>query len=198
MDIHVILVHLREMLDMRGEDTSEFEEHGDRVLETDPNKFNAEPIVLNSDQTTVFFALSKEVLKDLLKEFKEVEDFREHYKTPNFIIVVQEMPSSTTMNTLMERDKSLQAVGGMLQLFTAKELMYNPSKHVLVPKHEKLTEEQTKAVLEKYMIKSKAQLPQIHKTDIMARWLGLRHGDVVRITRFNPTSGEYYYYRCYM
>lgn len=198
MDIDKVLLHLKEMLDMRGEDTSEFEEHGDAVPRpryfTDPT-----PIVLNTDKTTVFFTLSKEVLKELLKELKEVsDDMQGHYKTTSFIIVVMEMPSSTTMNYLMERDKALQLNGGMLQVFMMKELMYNPSKHVLVPKHEKLSEDEAKAVLEKYMIKSKAQLPQIHKTDIMARWLGLKHGDVVRITRYNPTSGEYYYYRCYM
>lgn len=196
MDIDTILLHLREMFEMRGEDVSEFEEHGDAVPRarylTDPT-----PIVLNTNATTVFFALSKDVLKELLKDIKDV-DLVEKYETKNFIIVVTDMPSSSTTNTLMERDKILQANGGMLQLFTTKELMYNPSKHVLVPKHEKLTEEQTKEILEKYMIKSRAQLPQIHRTDIMARWLGLRHGDVVRITRYNPTSGEYYYYRCYM
>lgn len=197
MDIDTVLLHLTEMLQMRGEDTSEFEEHGDAVPRpryyTDPTR-----IILNTDKTTVFFALSKEVLKELLKEFKEVEDFEEEYKTKNFIIVVMELPSSTTMNTLLARDKTLQQNGGMLQVFTLKELLYNPSKHVLVPEHKKLTDEEAKEVLEKYMIKSKAQLPQIHRTDIMARWLGLRHGDVVRITRFNPTSGEYYYYRCYL
>lgn len=198
MDIEVVLLHLKEMLDMRGEDTTEFEEHGNRMLESDRNKYNTELILLNTDKTTVCFALSKEVLKDLLKELKEVEDLQKHYNTTSFIIVVQEMPSSTTMNTLMEKDKALQTSGGMMQVFQVKELMYNPSKHVLVPKHEKLSEDEVKAVLEKYLVKSKAQLPQIHKTDIMARWLGLRHGDVVRITRYNPTSGEYYYYRCYM
>ncbi len=197
MDIDTVLVHLKEMLDMRGDDTTEFEEHGDAVPRpryfTDPTR-----IILNTDKTTVFFALSKDVLKELLKEFKDVEDFEEEYKTKNFIIVVMELPSSTTMNTLLARDKTLQQNGGMLQVFTMKELLYNPSKHVLVPAHKKLTEEEAKEVLEKYMIKSKAQLPQIHRTDIMARWLGLRHGDVVRITRYNPTSGEYYYYRCYL
>jgi DNA-directed RNA polymerase subunit H (RpoH/RPB5) len=190
-------VHLKEMLDMRGEDTTEFEEHGDAVPRpryfTDPTR-----IILNTNKTTVFFALSKDVLKELLKEFKDVEDFEEEYKTKNFIIVVMELPSSTTMNTLLARDKTLQQNGGMLQVFTMKELLYNPSKHVLVPAHKKLSEDETKEVLEKYMIKSKAQLPQIHRTDIMARWLGLRHGDVVRITRYNPTSGEYFYYRCYL
>lgn len=197
MDIDTVLVHLREMLDMRGEDTTEFEEHADAVPRpryfTDPTR-----IILNTDKTTVFFALSKEVVKELLKEFKDVEDFQEEYGTKNFIIVVMELPSSTTMNTLLARDKTLQQNGGMLQVFTFKELLYNPSKHVLVPEHKKLTEVEAKEILEKYMIKSKAQLPQIHRTDIMARWLGLRHGDVVRITRYNPTSGEYYYYRCYL
>jgi DNA-directed RNA polymerase subunit H (RpoH/RPB5) len=45
------------------------------------------------------------------------------------------------------------------------------------------------------MLKSKLQLPHIHRGDVMAKWLGLRQGDVVRITRYNETSGEYYYYR---
>lgn len=197
MDIDTVLVHLREMLEMRGDDTSEFEEHGDAVPRpryfTDPTR-----IILNTNRTTVFFALSKDVLKELLKELKDVEDMEAEYKTKNFIVVVMDLPSSTTLNTLLARDKILQQNGGMLQLFTFKELLYNPSKHVLVPAHRKLTEEEAKEILEKYMVKSKSQLPQIHRTDIMARWLGLRHGDVVQITRYNPTSGEYYYYRCYL
>ena len=53
-------------------------------------------------------------------------------------------------------------------------------------------------VMETYMLKSKTQFPIIHRTDVMARWLGLKHGDVVKITRYNETSGEYFYFRCCM
>ena len=69
-------------------------------------------------------------------------------------------------------------------------------KHVLVPKHEKISEDEVKNVLSMYLIKHKSQLPIISRNDVIARWLGLRHGDIVRITRYNETSGTYYYYRC--
>ena len=100
------------------------------------------------------------------------------------------------MNHLVAWDKELQAMGGMLQVFYMKELMYNPLKHVLVPRHEKLTETEAKEMMEQYLIKHKAQLPIISRNDPIARRLGLRTGDIVRITRYNDTSGMYYYYRC--
>lgn len=196
MDIDKILVHLTEMFQARKEDTSEFEEHYDAVPRL---RYYNELIVLNTDITTVFFTLTKELLRDLMKEFKEYEDpkdFIDHYKTKNFIIILSEPPSPATSSSLLKRDKELSTVGGMLQVFLMKELMYNPSKHTLVPNHEKMSDADAKALMDKLMIKSKAQLPAIHKTDIMARWLGLRHGDIVKITRYNDTSGEYYYYRC--
>jgi len=196
MDMDKVILHLTELFQARNEDVSEFEEHADAVLR--PRYFN-EFIVLNTDETTVFFTLTKELLRDLMKEFKEYEDPRDfinHYKTKNFIIVLLDPASPATSSSLLKRDKDLSTVGGMLQIFLLKELMYNPSKHALVPKHEKLTESESKELLEKLMIKSKSQLPTIHKSDAMAKWLGLRHGDIVRITRHNDTSGEYYYYRC--
>jgi DNA-directed RNA polymerase I, II, and III subunit RPABC1 len=90
---------------------------------------------------------------------------------------------------LVQKDRALAAIGGSLQLFLKRELMYNPSRHELTPKHVKLAPEDVAAVKELYM------LPHIHRSDVMAKWLGLRQGDVVRITRYNETSGEYYYYR---
>jgi DNA-directed RNA polymerase I, II, and III subunit RPABC1 len=50
--------------------------------------------------------------------------------------------------------------------------------------------------MEKFMIKSKFQLPIILKTDAMAKYLGLKNGDIIKITRVSPTAGEYVVYRC--
>lgn len=196
-DIDRVRFHIREMLDARGEDVSYIEEHGDAVARS---RYFTEFIELNTDKTTVMFALTKDILKDVAKEFKEaaaVEDMVEKYNnTRNFIIVVSEPPSSVSNNLFIAKDKELNAIGGMLQIFQLRELMYNPSKHELVPLHEKLTDADAKEFMDQYMLKSKAYVPVIHKTDVMARWLGLRHGDIVKITRYNETSGEYFYYRC--
>jgi hypothetical protein len=100
------------------------------------------------------------------------------------------------MHQLQARDKALQASNGSLQIFYTKELMYNPMKHVLVPPQEKMSDDDAKEILTLYSIKHKTQMPIISRNDIIARWLGLRHGDIVQTTRYTETSGTYYYYRC--
>jgi DNA-directed RNA polymerase subunit H (RpoH/RPB5) len=193
MEIEVIRAHIKDMLEARGDDVTYIEEHGDAV---DAMRYYSEPIVLSTNNTTVFFALSKEILKGWRVQEESVETMVNTHKTKNFILVLLDAPSSALMNHLVAWDKELQAMGGMLQVFYMKELMYNPLKHVLVPRHEKLTETEAKEMMEQYLIKHKAQLPIISRNDPIARRLGLRTGDIVRITRYNDTSGMYYYYRC--
>jgi DNA-directed RNA polymerase I, II, and III subunit RPABC1 len=106
------------------------------------------------------------------------------------ILVVKEKVSQNNL-------KLIQGQGLNIQIFEIKELQFNISKHVLVPKHELVKDEQeVKSIVERYSIKSKYQLPHILKTDPMSRYLGLKSGDVVKITRTSPTAGEYIIYRC--
>lgn len=84
----------------------------------------------------------------------------------------------------------------MLQYFYTKQLLFNPTKHVMVPEHTKLTTEKTSEIMEKYLIKTKLHMPIILHNDIIAKWLGLKQGDVVEIKRYNSNSGLAYYYRC--
>lgn len=193
MEIDTIRAHLKDMLESRGDDVSYIEEHGDAV---EPSRYYSEVIELSTDKTTVFFILSKELLKKWRQQEEAPAKMMDTYKTTNFILILSDSPSPAAMHSLTAWDKELQAQGGMLQVFFTKELMYNPMKHELVPKHEKLSEVDAKAMMEQYLVKSKAQLPIISRNDPIARRLGLRHGDIVRITRYNDTSGVYYYYRC--
>jgi DNA-directed RNA polymerase I, II, and III subunit RPABC1 len=83
-----------------------------------------------------------------------------------------------------------------VSVFSIYNLANNPTKHVLVPPHEKVPEEQHAALLEKLMLNSKFQLPVIKfHTDMQARWLGLVPGDIVKITRPSPSAGVYEVYR---
>jgi len=193
MEISIIRENLKDMLDARGDDVTYIEEHGDAV---DPPRYYNELIVLDTDKTVVFFALSKEVLKDWKTQYESHEKMIADYKKKHFILILTDPPSSALMNQLQTRDKLFQSQNGSLQIFYTKELMYNPMKHVLVPKHEKIPDEEVKNILSTYVIKHKSQMPIISRNDVIARWLGLRHGDIVRITRYNETSGTYYYYRC--
>ena len=94
--------------------------------------------------------------------------------------------------------KSINSLGLNYQIFNIKELQFNITKHNIVPKHTLVDDARVKLLLETFSLKHKFQLPIILKSDPMSRYLGLKCGDVVMITRNSPSSGEYYVYRCCM
>ena len=192
MDIQKVLNHSIELLALRGEDTTTVQE---TLSQIELSRFYNEVISVSTANITVFYAFSKESFKEMWSTFKST-DLEETYPTLNFIWILQELPPSITMQSIQQKELQLQEKKGYIQIFLTKELLYNPLKHELVPKHKKLSPAAAEQLIQDLQLKSKAQLPFIQKQDIIARWLGLVPGDIVKITRYTETSGKYYYYRC--
>ena len=66
--------------------------------------------------------------------------------------------------------------------------------HIYVPKHEIMTKKEAAEVLEKYHSKA-TELPLIYANDPAILGLGVKPGDMIRITRKSATAGESFYYR---
>jgi DNA-directed RNA polymerase I, II, and III subunit RPABC1 len=207
MDTARILKHSVELLQLRGEDTDIFEKE---LAAIKPHRFSNQVIPLSTANITVFYILSRDKgFKDLWGAIRGEKSLGEksieetlkrlegtYNNTRKFIMIMHELPSPITLQAVQNMNTEMIPHKGFIQIFLVKELMYNPTKHGLVPKHEKLNKDEEKALIESLQLKSKVQLPFIQRTDVMARWLGLQHGDIVRITRYSETSGEYYFYRC--
>ena len=67
-------------------------------------------------------------------------------------------------------------------------------KHQMVPKHEILSAKEKKEVLEEFGVSLK-QLPRIKSDDPVAKAIGAKAGDILRISRKSPTAGNTVYYR---
>ena len=76
---------------------------------------------------------------------------------------------------------------------TKKNIILVPN-HVYVPKHEIMTKKEAEQVLKEYNCNA-TELPLIFVTDPAIIGLGVKPGDMIKITRKSGTSGISLYYR---
>jgi DNA-directed RNA polymerase subunit H (RpoH/RPB5) len=208
MEIDRAIENLKAMLsELRKEDIDDIDEQEPNI---DRQEFYNEttPIYFNTDKTTIIFALTKKLRQDIIEELKKNKgnidtiihdpkmDNKYNGKYNIILIFGNDILTTPTVTQLNLIDKVLQKKKGMLQFFQLNELQFNPTKHQLVPPHRKLNQEESTDIMTKYLIKSKLQMPIIPKTDVIAKWLGLKQGEIVEIIRHNENSGKSYYYRC--
>lgn len=71
---------------------------------------------------------------------------------------------------------------------------FDIKKHILVPEHVKLTEEEEKAVLEEFNV-SKDEIPKILASDPAIQHLGPEYGNIIKIIRKSDTNTQTEFYR---
>ncbi|BGP10212.1 DNA-directed RNA polymerases II 24 kDa polypeptide (RNA polymerase II subunit 5) [Rhodotorula toruloides] len=138
------------------------------------------------EQIYIFYAEEASVG---IKTMRKFIDILESQKIPRGILIYKTSmtPSANKVITAMAQQFTIEA-------FQESELLVNITHHVLVPKHEVLKPEDKKLLLQKYRLKD-TQLPRIQLHDPVARYYGLKRGQVVKITRPSETAGRYVSYR---
>lgn len=83
-----------------------------------------------------------------------------------------------------------------LSFFNMESFQMNPLDHFLVPPHTLVPKDQHEALMKSLYITQKSQFPFIrYHEDPITRVIGAVPGDIIKITRPSPTSGEYIVYR---
>ena len=125
----------------------------------------------------------QKINSDSIKNYLEI---MKSTKVNSGIIIISGKLSQQAKQKVLDINKELQ-----VEVFTVNELVVNITEHELVPKHILLSKEDKDLLLKRYKIKE-SQLPKILVTDPVARYLGLKRGDVVKIIRESETAGRYY------
>ena len=78
-------------------------------------------------------------------------------------------------------------------MVSKKDVVLVP-EHILVPKHEIMDKKDAEEVLKTYICRT-TDLPLIFVNDPAIVGLGVKPGDMIKITRKSATAGESFYYR---
>ncbi|KAL2051640.1 hypothetical protein ABVK25_008054 [Lepraria finkii] len=122
---------------------------------------------------------------------KQMRTFAQHIHQHNFATGILVTQASITPAALKIIPVVLPQI---IETFQEQDLLVNITHHELVPKHVLLSAEEKKRLLERYRLKE-SQLPRIQTGDPVAKYLGLRRGQVVKIIRKSETAGRYASYR---
>lgn len=145
-------------------------------------------IELSDVKIRIYFDISP---RSKWSEIKKFFNLSKEMQTESelFIFVLLNMNNSES-NKLIE-------VPADYQIFSLRELQFNiPDNTLLVPKHELISDDEViQDILNRYQVK-RNQLPLILHTDKMAKYINAKSGNLVKIIRNSPTSGEYIVYRC--
>ena len=139
--------------------------------------------------------LRKAVLLHYKMDVDDDGDLSEHDEL--IIICNDNIIISKKYGNFMSKLEDYYTKNFFVQIFNIDSLLFDITKHNLVPEHIILTEDEKQDLLKHFNI-DEDKLPRISRYDPVAKYLGMRPTQVCKIVRNSYTSGEATYYRiCY-
>lgn len=117
--------------------------------------------------------------------------------------LTERMESNGINHTILVYPKTITSSGKAfmekktttIEAFKENDLLVNITKHELAPDYHVLSHSEKKQVL--VSLKTPENLlPRIQWNDPVARWFGMRRGDVLRVNRKSESTGIAVSYRC--
>ncbi|KAH7119001.1 DNA-directed RNA polymerases I [Dendryphion nanum] len=160
-------------------------------------KYAAAPTAKNPEPAPQIGTIWIEFNSDENVGLKQLREYITHLSQGSYYsgIMVTLKPMTGMALRLLRSAATIEGgIPGGVEVFVEQDLLVNITKHELVPKHVLLSREEKEQLLQRYRLKE-TQLPRIQVTDPVARYLGLRRGQVVKIIRKSETAGRYASYR---
>lgn len=151
----------------------------------------------DDEDISEFFVVDNAILVVFLQEaklginsVKSIETILKEEGIYTAIVIYKNSITSFAKSSI----QTLETEGFTINLFEVAELVFNVTKHHLVPKHILQTKEQKRQLLKQMMCTEK-KLPYIFSSDPLAKYYGAKPGDLFFIERRNECGYINPYYR---
>ncbi len=190
-----------EMMEARGYDTTPYSRMNPKdLVELSINPEALGMILYHKEDETrrASILYSEKNIKNSLGNVieKAIEEINEKRMTPEseIIYIMMKDPVKDTFHEMVL--KAWAKAKLRVQFFEINDLVSNPLKHFLQPKFEVVPQEAHEELLKTLYIRNKSQFPIMkYHVDMVARFMGLLPGTIVKITRPSPNAGLYESYR---
>nr|XP_060482404.1 DNA-directed RNA polymerases I, II, and III subunit RPABC1 [Panthera onca] len=146
---------------------------GDKPSEGRPRRTDLTVLVAhNDDPTDQMFVFFPEEPKVGIKTIKVYCQRMQEENITRALIVVQQGMTPSAKQSLVD-----MAPKYVLEQFLQQELLINITEHELVPEHVVMTKEEVTELLARYKLREN-QLPRIQAGDPVARYFGIKRGQV--------------------
>tara|TARA_B110000908_G_C10174868_1_gene412723 strand:+ start:551 stop:1246 length:696 start_codon:yes stop_codon:yes gene_type:complete len=160
----------------------------DNIFDTliNPNESNEERTLIKYIKHNLTAKNTKNLIDSLLK----------NYDFDNLVLIFFNEKSNEKKKVIrLQLETQFSSVNKNTRIFMADELLFDITKHILVPKHTKYTEDYD-ILKKKLMIKHLDKLPFIGFNDPVARFIGLKENDIVKIERNELSQNNVSYRIC--
>jgi|TARA_B110001469_G_C9623115_1_gene310756 DNA-directed RNA polymerases I, II, and III subunit RPABC1 len=195
-----------EMLTLRGFNSDKYKEYTsaelDILLKNMNSKLNYENMPLDmvvehndiGKKCVLKYVLSRIRVSNLKSFIGELIEYEVVKPNDELIFIVKDKINN--LESFYELfDNFLESNSLFIQIFSIDNLLRNITKHELVPKMRIVSVEEKKQIKEKYDVENMNNMPIILKSDPVAKFYGVRTGDLCEIIRTSETSGKYISYR---
>ncbi|KAL3905856.1 MAG: hypothetical protein SGILL_009509, partial [Bacillariaceae sp.] len=142
-------------------------------------------VEMADDENNQLFVFFTEDEKVGVRPIKLITDRMRNEGISNAIMILRVDITPFAKTALSEMSDSFR-----IEHFKEAELLVDITKHQLVPIHQVLTHTEKSELLKRYRLKE-TQLPRIQPNDPVARYYGMKRGQVVKIIRPSETAGRY-------
>ena len=192
--------NLLELLRRQGYDTEKYEGVGTHEVHTMKQNDQLDMLIENSDKElprrvyVKYFTSQRLAARDIHNVVDDLFTLDSVLSTGNdTLIIVTKQPANETVTQLL--NQMWAQYNYFIIIFTLDQLQFNILNHQYVPQHEVLSKSETERVLKRFNITDIDQLPNISRYDPVAQAIGIRPGQVCKITRPSKTSITSEYYR---